>query len=357
MPEEKDGQAQAGQPAKKPTFDEIYAKGWETIDADDAAEAAAKPSEKTPAQQLAEQDCPDCPGGKPFKIIKHNGKDVMVKTEKEYNDLVQMGFDYTKKTQALAEERRKLETDKASGTSEYQKLLDRLDRLEKGSAPRVEGDNGKARPADKPAETPADDEAKVFADYGLDPDYASDFEKKLVRDVVKNKRDLEASRELTQMIVMKEMTKTISAALADAVKEFPVEDVLDEKGNDLTGQIVISEFKSIVADPANQKTPIGDLAKMAVRRVYDAQMGRKGAPSDADMTLDDFAKRFPKAFEKLKATGTARTEDSDDLPPSITGRKGSVPAADQRPRPRFKGLSEAIDAGMEDPEIKALFGG
>lgn len=359
MPEEKDVQAQPGQTPPKPTFDELYSKGWEEIDAIEPA-----PPEKTPVQKL-EEECPDCPGGKPFKVIKHNGKDVVVKTEKEYNDLVQMGFDYTKKTQALAEERRKLEIQAETGKSEMQKLLERLDRIEKGSAAKAEVDSGASRPAVKPAEvTPQEEEAKVFSEYGLDPEYASDFEKKLVKDVVSMKKDSQGAREITQMIVLKEMTKNISSALADAVKEYPVEEILDEKGESLTGQQVILTFKEVVTNPANQKVPVAELARQAVKRVHDAQQAAKGGATvgDEEMSVADFAKKFPKLYDKiLKAGGreavTDFLETQDGLPPSINTRKASVPASEEKGGRKFKGLSEAIDAGMEDPEIKALFGG
>jgi len=365
MPEQKDGQAPQGQPASGPaprsTFDELYAKGWDEIE---AAEAPKADAEKTPVEKLKEEpDCPDCPGGKPFKVIKHNGRDIVIKTEKEFNDYAQMGFDYTKKTQTLAEERRKLDAEREAGKSEYQQLLDRLERIEKGSVAERDGDNGKPRPAVGKPEDQQDTEAKVFEEYGLDPEYASDFEKKLVRDVVRMKHDSEGAREITQMIVLREMTKNISSALADAVKEYPVDDVVDEKGESLTGQQVIQSFRQVVTDPANQKTPVAELAIMAVKRVHDAQRAAKGATTvDDEMSPEEFMKRNPKLYQRiLKAGGqgavTDFLESQGDLPPTIDTRRGSVPSGEDRGKPKFKGLSEAIEAGMNDPEIKALFGG
>jgi hypothetical protein len=359
MSEEKDVQAQPGQTStteqkKAPTFDELYSKGWEEID---RVELSKGEDEKPPMQRLKEEECPDCPGGKFYKVIKHNGKDVGIKTEKEYQDYVQQGFDYTKKTQALAEERRKLEAERETGKSEYQKLLDRLERLEKGSTAKGEGDNGKARTAEALVDTPEAAEAKVYEEYGLDPTYASDFEKKLVKKVVALDRDSQGAREITQMIVLRDMTKTISNALADAVKEYPVEDILDEKGENVTGQQVISTFRQVVTDPANQKTPVGELARIAVRKVHEAQQIAKGGPAvdDENMSREEFAKKFPKLAAKyLKETSL---EGQDDLPPSFTTRKADVPVTEQRGKPKFKGLSEAIDAGLDDPEVKALFGG
>jgi hypothetical protein len=365
MTEQIEGQATEKQPAveKKPGFDELFSKGWDTIEADEVAAGGDKPVEKTPFQKL-EADCPDCPGGKFYKVIKHNGKDVGIKTEKEYNDYVQQGFDYTKKTQALAEERRKLEAEKETGKSEMQKLMDRLDRMERGSATQDKGDNGKAKPAAEATEAQPQTEAQVFEEWGLDPEYASDFEKKLVKNAVDTKNENKALKELTQLMFLKEMTKNISGALGDAAKEYPVEDVLDEKGESVTAQQVISAFKNLVMDPTNQKAPVRDLAMSAVRQVHEAQQRAKGAVEsvDEEMSPEEFAKMHPKLHAKiLKAGGREAVADfletQDGLPPTVESRKTDVSAIDRnrQGKPKFSGLSDAIDRGMDDPEIEALF--
>jgi len=367
MTEKIEGQADT-QPVveKKEGFDELYSKGWDVIDADEAAAEAAKPpAEKTPVQKLTESDCPDCPGGKFYKVIKHNGKDVGIKTEKEYNDYVQQGFDYTKKTQALAEERKALQAEKEATKTEYQKLIERLERLEKSPADaKAEGDNGKARPAGETSEAQPQTEAQIFAEWGLDPEYASDFEKRLVTNAVEMKKENQALKELQQLFFLKEMTKNISGALGDAVKEFPVEDILDEKGESLTGQQVITAFKAVVTDPANQNIPVAELAKRAVSQVYEAQQRAKGlgGVTDDDMSPEEFAKRNPKLFAKIRAAGGQGAvadflETQEDLPPTVQGRKADVSASDRngKGKPKFAGLSDAIDKGMDDPEIEALF--
>jgi len=366
MTEQIEGQATEKQPVaeeKKPGFNELYSKGWDEIEADEAAAGAGKPAEKTPMQKL-ESDCPDCPGGKFYKVIKHNGKDVGIKTEKEYNDYVQQGFDYTRKTQALAEERRKLESEKEAGKSEMQKLMDRLDRMEKGSVTKAEGDNGKAKPAAETVGQQPQTEAQVFEEWSLDPEYASDFEKKLVKNAVEMKRENQALKELQQLYFLKEMTKNISGALEDAVKQFPVEDILDEKGESVTGQQVISAFKTLVTDPANQKTPVRDLANLAVRQVHEAQQRAKGIDGSVseEMSPEEFAKAHPKLYASILKTGGREAvadfiETQDDLPPTVQSRKADVSAIDRnsKGKPKFSGLSDAIDRGMDDPEIEALF--
>lgn len=97
-------------------------------------------------QQEGEQDDQE----EPTVVIKHDGKEVTLK-QSEVVDLAQQGFDYTKKTMALADERKAFETTKAEVAQRGQdyeqarthygnnlQALARIIQAELGSPPSIE---------------------------------------------------------------------------------------------------------------------------------------------------------------------------------------------------------------------------
>jgi hypothetical protein len=65
----------------------------------------------------------------PTVVIKHDGKEVELKLS-EVKDLAQQGFDYSKKTVALAEDRKAVETTKAQLAEKWQANVQALERTE-----------------------------------------------------------------------------------------------------------------------------------------------------------------------------------------------------------------------------------
>lgn len=369
MPDPEKGQSQT--PEKPKTFDEYFSKGWDQVE--EIAPELGKQASPPPApEKKTDEECPDCPPGqkKPFKVLKVDGKPMPVYSEQELIELAQKGFDYTKKTQALAEERKKITSEPEPSRAVMERLAKIEQMLQSPRQADASQPAGQAPPAAKPQtpEQQAAERSKIFAEYGLEEEYASDFEKKLVDDVYKVKQDNENLRSLTQLIVVQNITKSIAGSLEEAVQEFPVEDVQDERGQSITGAQVISVFKELVTDERNKDIPVRDLAKMAVKTVHDYQKkGNGGAepkPVRKEMTVEEFAKEHPELYAQIRKQGGQEAvaefaEDQSQLPPSIKGRKAEVPSdGDGKDKKRkFKTVAEAIDAGMNDPEIAKLFGG
>lgn len=83
------------------------------LDAEDDAPELPE-EESAPAEEdAAEEETPDTPEAEDYEEITHNGE-VKKLTKAELKDLAQQGFDYTQKTQQLAEQRRFLESQEAA---------------------------------------------------------------------------------------------------------------------------------------------------------------------------------------------------------------------------------------------------
>jgi hypothetical protein len=105
-----EGDGPQDQPAEGVTLDSIAAlmgDEAEETTPDDAAEGeAADESEEVEAEE-ADSEGED-EGEEPTFTIKHDGKEVALK-QSELIEMAQQGFDYTKKTMAVAEERKAIE--------------------------------------------------------------------------------------------------------------------------------------------------------------------------------------------------------------------------------------------------------
>ena len=97
-----------GQSEKTLGLDEQFDKGWEEVELLTQQEQAAKakPAEEAKVETKKEAGTDTA---KPFKVLKVGGKDVPVQTEDELVALAQKGYDYTRKTQLLADDRRAAE--------------------------------------------------------------------------------------------------------------------------------------------------------------------------------------------------------------------------------------------------------
>ena len=157
---------------------EFFEKGLE-------APEEEKPKETKKPAELDE--CPECSpeekakrakeralkeGRTPYKVLKIQGKEVPVYSEEELIELAQKGTDYTKKTQAVSEERKLLESEKAEISEVKRQYQEIMAAINKGK-----GDGGERQPE---AERKPED---IYKEYGLEEEYADEWQKKVIQDV------------------------------------------------------------------------------------------------------------------------------------------------------------------------------
>jgi hypothetical protein len=105
----------------------------EQEEGDDQRDAPEEDGEESDEEQVEEGE--DEEGDEeeeeedPTVVIKHDGKEVELKLS-EVKDLAQQGFDYSKKTMALAEDRKAVEATKAELADAWQRNVQALERTE-----------------------------------------------------------------------------------------------------------------------------------------------------------------------------------------------------------------------------------
>lgn len=338
------------------SLDQQFDKGWEQVELLTEQEATPKREATEPPTKDQGDSTP-----KPFKVLKVGGKEVPVASEEELIALAQKGADYTKKTQALADERRdaeaKLKGEADRLATEASKMNELLDRLT--AAGIVPGKLGAAKTGTEDTAVPAvdkeaEEELAVFKKYDIDPQSAYPHEKKIVKTLANLEREL-------QTIKLREASAVIDAAIEDEREKFPYDDIKDDKGQDQT-KVRLSAIVLQKKQAAGVETPdipmVEKWAREAVRELHDMQRPR----GDADQISDDmdpieFRKKFPKLAASLGPSVDQRINPL--IPPPI---KPASRPTDLRAKPKAstqgKSLEEFLNEGFNDPDIlKALNGG
>jgi hypothetical protein len=358
---------------KSPSLDEQFSRGWEQVEIATEQENAAKAKPKEEAK-AAEKKEPGDSTSKPYKVLKVGGKEIPVATEEEFIALAQKGADYTKKTQALADDRRgaeaevKKEEDRlAAASTRMETLLQKI--IDKGYVPEKVGAAVKAKVAaageavDDAGKVDEDDKA-IYEEFQIDPANAYPHEKKTVKAIAEMRKEL-------QQLRLERATETAEKAIAEERENFPYDDIKDDQGEDLTKKqlwaLVVAKKQLSGIEKPDIKMITG-WAREAVRDLHDKQRNGKPAEISDDMDLAEFIefmKKFPKLAQTLKVTVGAKAIEENEaekakVPPSI---KGATRPADLTRKPKAdagqrKSLDDYLDEGFKDPEtIKALTGG
>lgn len=350
------------------SLDEQFDRGWEQVDLLTEQEQAAKAKPKEEAKPAEKKEAADV-SAKPFKVLKVGGKDVPVATEDDYNALAMKGLDYTKKTQALADDRRGAETEIKSKTealeaqaTRMETLLDRL--VAAGYVPEKVAAQKKASAAAagteaETSDTVSDDELAVYKEFQIDPANAYPHEKNMAKRLAELSKDV-------QQFKTERMETILQKAIDEERENFPFDDIKDDQGTDLTRK----QFRTILRqkrdDSGIEKPTIEQAttwAREAVRELHDLQ--RKSAPSGIsdDMDPAEFAKKFPKLASSLKGSppaAAAKAEDAqaaDKVPPTIkpTARPSDLTRRMPVDKGARKSYDDYLDEGFKDPEtLKAL---
>lgn len=361
MPPEAQDQGQESQ--SNVTFDELFAKGWEEAEKEEAQEPA-------PPKKEAEPECPECPDKKkaalapdtrkPYRVLKVDGKDVPVYSEDELAEWAQKGHDYTKKTQKLSDERREFDTDR----KKLEKLSeDVIELLKRGEKPTGELQKDQKKEGMEPEGARIPTKEELYARFKVD-EFTDEPTKNLIDahvELMTEFRDhrirSEESNKIAQALLVKEAVMKIGEFIAEARQEFPFEDVIDqETGKNLTAHEFMD--KILPRFEAEKGRPIKEIVRDVTREYHLGQRGSKGKESadvKDDMSPEDFRKKFPglaaRLSETAKKTAVADHEDEmSKLPPSIETKRGeSLKDEAGKNKAAFESLDESIDEFFKNP--------
>lgn len=226
--------------------------------------------------------------------IKHNGVEVEIEPEKE-DELISMGFDYTKKTQALAEERNKL--------TPYLGLVDALQKdpeLQRHIAGYLKGDTKKEEP-------PTSDDPIEQLKYETRQEVLKEVEEKFIKPLQQQNQFL--SREQLIERVRTEVQRDplyaeVHKAIIDYVQELP-----DSVGKNLYLQLdqdpqsyidMYNKQRTKIAalkDKAKETTTKEEKPPEPVKRETHApilESGNKGGAETSDKVLKEKIKDLVK---------------------------------------------------------------
>lgn len=331
-PETKPGQSQESEKPEglaKVWASETWEKGLEPVE-----EESAKPEQ-------TEEECPSCEkaqrakeaaakaaaeGKKPYKVLKVQGREVPVESEEELIKLAQMGVDYTKKTQGVADERKEV----LGLKTEFQKLSESVASLVQNFSKPNPGLVAKEEA--KPVT-----EKTVFEEYNLDPELADESQKLMVtdlRDLKKERAELRGKidklEDMSKMLLTKELLGMVQTTVKETIKDFPVEDIQDEQGRSLTQAQFTSLLTQKAMTPEGQKTPLDELARETIMELHEAQIRAKesatrGESIAEDTDIEEFKAKHPKLFDRIAEKGVAdRLATMKDVPPTLRGRGAEV---------------------------------
>jgi hypothetical protein len=285
--------------------------------------------------------------------------------------MAQMGVDYTKKRQLDADEKRKWESDFESKWGKFTELAEKYEKTFGQAKPgeRIPG----TEQAFRPAEVPSRD--MIYKEYGIDPEYADGFQKKMIDDQVAMREKvaayetkLQQVEAFTNAIVLKETASNLGKVIKEERDKFPIDEIMSEDGAENLTQ---KQFASMIlaknerAKAEGKKLDLGEAAREVVRDIHYMQSKSKtvAAPDISNgLTPEEFAAKYPDLFKKLsdKIQGKAvaeYVESKENLPPSLDSRKHEVDLSKINSDKKLETLSDHIDAGFDTPEMRALFSG
>jgi hypothetical protein len=366
---------------KEVSYSDGYGEAWEKYV--NAPEPTPTPEKKVEAKPVAEDDCPGCDKAekerkakekvqaerKPYKILKVQGKDVPVYSEEELINLAQMGTDYTKKRQSDSEEKKRWEGEFQTKHDQLEELTDKFNKMMAGLKP------GEAIPGIAPqpkVEPEKVDKNAIYAEYGIDPEYADAYQKKMIDDVIDLRKKaslydtkLQQIENMTNKVILKEAMGTLGEVIKKAKEEFPLDEIMSEDGSEnltLKQFVALLKAKDEVARSRGQTIDINEIARETVRDLHYIQSKAKqtAAPDISDeMSEDDFMTKYPNLAKRLsvklgdKAIVQHEAEEAK-LPPSLETKRREVDLS-AIPTKKPDTMSDFVDAGFSDPEVMAAF--
>jgi hypothetical protein len=377
----KEDQGTKGQ-SESPSFDDYFSKGFDEHMGPEIEEAlspkkpeakkeeAVKPDEKKEVKSAADtldEECPGCPKGKkkppPYKVIKHDGKDLAIESEDEMIELAQKGFDYTQKTQTLADERKEFDRIKAEMESSSAKLMKKLDEV---GLPRPEKEQA-GQSAFVPAEEKDLTDEEFARHYEFD-EFTDAATKKVAKENMELRKELNKVKTYTDAIVAQQIVGQMGQHLQEARKEFPFDEINDESGQNISQKRILQSLSEKIRTAKNpNQVLLRDIVREAVKEEHFTQKAVKPKEGEVtvkdNLTVDEFKAKLPNSFKAISETISSQAvvdheKKESDLPPSITGRKGEATIGKKEAQEKSAStISDMLDSAFEDDDIRESLGG
>lgn len=324
--------------------------------------AAAKPVEKKP--------CPNCPPEEvaaktaeakpetrtPIKVLKVNGQDVPIYSEKDLVDLAQKGAHYTQERQKDAKWEKSLQEREAKINA----LIEEI----KGA--RQQGQSATAADQQKLQEEKARQDAELEA---IEDPAAREAIKKRDAEVEALKRQNEESRRALQKTALDGLLKEMDGTLDTMREKYPFEEVKSEDGRNITqeffGAVYTHRLKEEMAraerEPGYQPKSLAGIMEDTLRDIHAQEKHFRGTAKEAavlsadSVTADVILEKYPQIAEELgQRAVAAHLKTMGEAPPTAKGRSDGLMRRSGESGKKaggFASLDEAFAAAGNNPEI------
>lgn len=368
-PESEKKPEEKGKLPDKGFFDGNKMQKW-SEEVDLLKEEITKPPTKV---ELAEDEelCEDCPEGKrkkevkepekkeakPFKTIERKGEKIDIATEEEYDKLASQGFDYTKKTQGVAEERRQILalSDKMDRIAEPLMKFSQL--IESGKAPKIGSPEGE--------ETPEGED--IVDDESVDPRFRAEL-KRTREELKKVKEDQKVSSKQLARENFEKAQVTLDGLINKAREENPFDDVVDKESEKSITQKV---FAGLVTSKLNddklleEQDPdfqvrtlpvlISESAKdlKYIEDYYKEKFsGTNSGELETNLTSEQLQAKFPQQIKELVDNAVASYEEQKGKqPPSVKSETSAEVSAETK-KEKVKGIRHGFEEAKKDKVLQ-----
>ena len=383
MAQEKDQRQNLVASKEEPTFMDGFDSKWEEMMSIGKEESTPKKAGEVEAKSTQEEPCEGCDKDKkkqeakaveqrkPYKVLKVDGKEFAVYSEEELIEKAQLGAHVAQKRFEDKQDRAKWEDEYSQRHQQLTDLAEKYERLVSGGA------NQTRVPAQELTQKQPEQVTRkaLYEEYGIDPDYADAFQKKMIDDqfglhskITDYETKLQQVESLTNRLILKDVGKEMFDVIKTEREKFPFDEIMSEDG---TENLTQKHFASLLVAKNNEakaqgrKLDIVEACKQAVRDVHYIQSKSKtNAAPDISNELDpaDFATRYPdlykKVEERIKGQAVADYEsDKSKLPPSLETKRQEVDISKIENKKKSDNLNDYIDEGFNTPEMRALFSG
>lgn len=327
-------------------------------------QAAPPKAEAAPAKK----PCPGCPPDekpqatpetrKPLRVLKVDGKDYPIYSEKDLDDLAQKGAHYTQERQKDS----KWEKSLGEREDKFSQAVENLSRL----AQTLETRGQQPPPNGRDVEEPKEEEPDYDA---IDDPAVRTVLKKLSDENRALKQDVQMAKGVTQNVTAEKMKTELDQVLAGARERHPFEEIKDEESGENITQGIFAGLLSykvnrdrmlMSQDPKRSLKPVHEYIEETARDLnrlesrFKGNIKREAGLESDKVTVDLMLDKFPDVADEIGQRAVAEyLRKLDAAPPVAKSRsEDTLRKRDSLRKPgEFTSIDDALAAALKDTVI------
>lgn len=330
---------------------------------EDAPKSAPAKEVKTETKKDS-KPCPNCPPEtktkapeerKPYRVLKVDGKDWPVYSEKELDELALKGVDSGTKSKRDAEVERDLverERKMEEVSAPLQKLVSMI---ESGKLPNVSA----AAPVSEAAGAEELDLEEVH------PAVRKKLEEQ--EKVIKSlSAKMSVSEQRESVAQLEQAKQKLTEFVDESRKNHPFDEYVDpESGSNVTQDLFAGMLSVIInrdvlkqaQDKSHRLKPMQDYVEQTAKAMsaYHGWAKGDGSGVASKATADGLTKQYPEQVKEIRQQAIAEyLKDQGEMPPTLKST-GSEPKREKAEKKKMGSFDDYVKAAKEDDELNAAF--